>query len=78
MTTPDPARQAAYEAGRRAFLGAAGDKVRASNVDLVVDAVWSLAYEAGVEEGRRQSRALDPEVAEVVADTTERFEGRNR
>lgn len=31
---------------------------------------WAL----GVEEGRRQSRVMDPEVAEVVADTIEQFD----
>lgn len=73
MTTPDPARQAAYEAARQAFRGAYGMTVAA-----LVDAVWPVAFQAGLEEGRRQSRALDPEVAEVVADTDRGLRGRDR
>lgn len=92
--TPDPARQAAYEAAGRAYcltrfnyppgvyLSAeyrekqitldASATAEEDWLTAVVDAVWDLA----VEEGRRQSRALDPEVAEVVADTIERWEKR--
>lgn len=34
---------------------------------------FAVGWALGVEEGLRQSRALDPEVAEVVADTIERW-----
>lgn len=119
MTTPDPARQAAYEAASHALEASRVANWPPRLAQVAVDAVWDLA----VEEGRRLVRAevgicgdlspmltgfasrrvscdllaghdgwhshpndggvsrmswyaMDPEVAEVVADTIERWEKR--
>lgn len=67
--TPDPARQTPYEAA----LDKGRKHARIHGFIWTFDTSESFAagWALGVEEGRRQSRALDPEVAEVVADTIE-------